>query len=270
MTKTKPQPQRICSKCVKKIRTIYLFRNQCIESDDILTQFHKHIENQPIEKESNDFDFDMDEIVFPEQIGDKFLPVFDAEILKLESNMLDEIKRDLNRPPSPSPPPAVQQLQPMQPNSAPPSPPKASKPHTKASIPQQTKESAVEQRPRRKTKRPSHFDDIDTYVSQLFRKDIKANLKSLKKKYKKPKPEEIYTELCEQCGLTFSHVNEYKKHIRSHEDKCNVKLDTLPFYQFSLKFSLIYFFALQPIKRFDSSVDSVRRDSIINRHIIFT
>lgn len=252
LNKVQPQPQRICSKCIMKIKAIALFRNQCIESDNILTEFHNHIENQPPDIESkylqHDFMFDMDEMMFTEQMDDKFLPVFDTEILKLESNVLDEIKRDLNPEPEepiPAPPPPPSPLPPPPPLIPPPLIPPPSPPKTiinviktsdkeiskvekakvekakveKVKVRKATNTNKKSPVTKKKSKKGNNLNDVDTYVHQLLKEDIKASLKSLEKKYKKEKPEKNFTGLCEQCGLTFSSSNEYKKHIRTHEDK---------------------------------------------------
>lgn len=186
------------------------------------------MQNQPLEIESkylqNDFLFDMDEIMFPEQIVDKFLPVFDSEIFKLESSVLDEIKRDLNSEPEEIKPIPIQ-IPTLRPRPIPtkPKPPTPSSPPKKIAIqiPDKVKINVQKvnkpKKAKKRTKKTNNVNDVDKYVNQLLREDIKASLKSLEKKYKKP--EEDFTGLCEQCGLTFSSLNEYKKHNRSHLDK---------------------------------------------------
>lgn len=188
------------------------------------------MENQPPDNEvkilQSDFLFDMDEMMFPEQIDDKFLPVFDSEIMKLESNMLDEIKRDLNPEPE-EPIPPVQAPKPaLAPAPMPPPPAPVPPKNVLLQIPDKTKaceekgnKAPIRQSARKKTKKSLNLNDVNVYVNKMLREDIKASLKSLEKKYKKEKPEEKFTGLCEQCGLTFSTSHEYKKHIRSHEDK---------------------------------------------------
>lgn len=37
-------PQRICSKCFTKIQLIHEFRSRCLEAEEILEKFHRHIE----------------------------------------------------------------------------------------------------------------------------------------------------------------------------------------------------------------------------------
>lgn len=71
--------------------------------------------------------------------------------------------------------------------------------------------------PRKKRKKSDDDGDVDKYVNQLLEEDITASLKSLEKKYKKDQPEACG--LCEQCGLSFVNANDYKKHVRSHDDK---------------------------------------------------
>lgn len=58
---------------------------------------------------------------------------------------------------------------------------------------------------------------VNKYVNQMFEEDITASLKSLEKKYKREQSDD--GGLCEQCGLSFPNSTEYKKHIRSHDDK---------------------------------------------------
>lgn len=269
-----------------------MFRHQCIESDNILSEYQKYLENQPPDIESkhlhNDLLFDMDEIMFPEQMEGKFLPVFDTEMLKIESNMLDEIKRDLYEetivsPPTPRPsqlthlpPPRPSQahaitLQPillqlrqvqvpqplrplppiirttMTPNTPAPTPPP--EPPTKVvstilKLPDNVKRNddgkrvskgktaAVASTPapapapitRKRSKKVAVNSNgvVHKHVGRppLRREDAKISTKTPSKKHKKEKLEEDFTGLCEQCGLTFTSSNEYKKHAQKyHADK---------------------------------------------------
>lgn len=68
-----------------------------------------------------------------------------------------------------------------------------------------------------KTKSDESPNKIDKYVNHLLDEDITASLKSLEKKYKKEQLND--GGLCEQCGLSFTNANDYKKHIRSHDKK---------------------------------------------------
>lgn len=133
--------------------------------------------------------------MFPEPISDKFLPVFDSDLLKFESNVLEELKRDLNHPDIQMSLTALEQPKEI-------IPVKLLKPPTK-----------------KKLRKAEKLNDVDIYVNRLLREDISAGLKSLVKKEKKDKTENGFSGLCEQCGLNFSNSIDYKKHIRSHEDK---------------------------------------------------
>lgn len=75
----------------------------------------------------------------------------------------------------------------------------------------------VVRKPVSKKKQKKSDDDVDKYVNQLIEEDITVSLKSLEKKYKKDQLEA--GSLCEQCGLSFANAGDYKKHVRSHDDK---------------------------------------------------
>lgn len=77
---------------------------------------------------------------------------------------------------------------------------------------------AVTKKTENKTATGNSSNNIDKYVHLLIEEDITASLKSLEKKYKREQLNEVGG-LCEQCGLSFSNTNEYKKHIRGHDDK---------------------------------------------------
>lgn len=165
-----------------------------MDSDNILNEFQKHLDYKPLDIElpndQNDL-LDAGDMI-SEEVEDKFLNGFEPEMIKLEPNISDDISYDdslldlkvispiLGRPRKPIP---------------------------------------VVRRPpsKRVVKKPTPNGDVDKYVNRLLEEDITASLKSLEKKYKKEQLSE--GGLCEQCGLSFTSATEYKKHVRSHDDK---------------------------------------------------
>lgn len=218
-----PQPRRICPKCVRQIKALAAFQIRCIESDDILAEFHKHMENQvhSVASIQNDFLFGIDDLMFPEQLPEKSLPVFDSDLLRLPEShvVLEKIRRELNphelHANLMSPPPLpvectkeIKEIQEISPTEDEPPPPPQRRP------------------PKRKLRKAEKLNDVDLYVKNMLREDMKTTTPSSKRHpdkkataRKSDKLDDDFMELCEQCGLTFSNSNEYKKHIRNHEDK---------------------------------------------------
>lgn len=196
LSEKQPQPQRICSKCIKQIRAISSFRDQCMDADNILNEFQKHLDykssNIELTKDPNNL-FDANDMI-SEDFEDSFPNGFEPELIKLEPNEPDYSSVDHNSV-------DISELESMSP------------------ILEQPREPTpvVVRRPasNRKVKRPNHYGDADKYIDQLVEEDITASLKSLEKKYKKNDA----GGLCEQCGLSFTSATEYKKHVRSHDDK---------------------------------------------------
>lgn len=196
-----PQPQRICSKCVTKIRAISAFRNQCIETDNILSEFHTHMGKTPsnLEERSakDEFLLSVSEI-FQDEFDDKLLNGLEAELFAFGSNEVDEIKQENVAP-------AFQTTSAI-----------LGRPKKLTSVwPTVIKKPVAKKRP----KKSNHVGDVDRYVDQLLQEDITASLKSLEKKFKRNKTAKAISGLCEQCGLSFSNTTDYKKHLRTHEDK---------------------------------------------------
>lgn len=119
-------------------------------------------------------------------------------------------------------------------------------------------------RPKRKIRKPEKLNDANLYVKHLLQEDTRtsphksngyvekkaANTK--RRDHRKSSDENQFVSgLCEQCGLTFSNSNEYKKHIRNHEDKGKPKMRKnrknvsifceFPFHLFHKIWKTIYF-----------------------------
>lgn len=107
--------------------------------------------------------------------------------------------------------------------------------------------------------------NVDKYVNLLLQEDITASLKSLEKKYRKDHMDE--GGLCEQCGLSFSNSQEYKKHIRGHDEKGRFGHFLSMIFQNLMNCAL--FSLLQQRTPSSSNVNSARRVSIINKLTIF-
>lgn len=195
-----PQPQRICSKCVAKIRAISAFRSQCIETDNILTEFHTQMDKTPsnIEEQSvkEEFILSVSEI-FQDEFDDKLLNSWETDLFPFGSNEVDENKQN----------DVVPTVQPM--------PATLGRPKKIISVFPTVKKPVAKKR----SKKSNHAADVDRYVDQLLQEDITASLQSLEKKFKRNKSAKGISGLCEQCGLSFSNTTDYKKHLRTHEDK---------------------------------------------------
>lgn len=246
-----------------------MFRYRCIESNNLLAEFHKLNSMQTIQSEQhqqqqfnnsvqivsshiqNDILFGIDGmLMFPEQISEKMLPVFDSDLLKLEQNVMldDEIRRHDFQNSC-----AVEAMStPIQMNSdMMPVEYHIIKEEHQDQVVQleevkvkvievielaqttETIETSTEPKrhPKRKPQKAEQLNDVNLCVKNLLQKDIKASLQKnnsrIDKKStatkrndrQKSDDNQFVSELCEQCGLTFSNSNEYKKHIRNHEDK---------------------------------------------------
>lgn len=161
-----------------------------MDADNILNEFHKHMEQRKVDIEQqskdvqNDLLLDFNEIL-SDDIDDQFFVDFQSDDNvhghKIIVEELELIRPTIGRP--------------------------------RKSI------SAAEQQVVKKRAKNKSCDtgDVDQYVSQMFEADITASLKSLERKYKREQLDD--GGLCAQCGLSFSNSTEYKKHIRSHDDK---------------------------------------------------
>lgn len=222
-----------------------------MDADNILNEFHKHMEQRNEDKEQlddvqNDILFDYNEML-PDGI------VYDDHRIfpDLESNMnLNNQDYDI----------IVEELDIITPTIDSGRPSKLNSTTAYQSEPPVTA---------KKTKINS--DDltnaVDKYVNQMFEEDITASLKSLEKKYKREQVDD--GGLCEQCGLSFTNSNEYKKHIRSHDDK-GMCMWFLYFFSFFFNFNKKFVsLLLQPRRHSNSNANTVQKALIINKLTTF-
>lgn len=177
-----------------------------MDADNILNEFHKHME-QRIEDsilQPNDVKeeilFDYNEMLMPDDMAvnndDQHIFITDFESNMGLNNQYDTI--------------IVDELEIISPTISRGRPKKSNSITAYQSLSPNTKTKS-------KTNSNELTNVVDKYVNRLFEEDITASLKSLEKKYKREQQDE--GGLCEQCGLSFANSNEYKKHIRSHDDK---------------------------------------------------
>lgn len=206
-----PQPQRICSKCIRKIRTISVFRNQCIETENKLNEFQKNSVIPEIELMhiKTEYTLDDEDPELPDQNEETFYPLSELDLFKNDAEI---------------------RLGPQSPLLATAPPPEQPQISVAVDIP----------KPKRKSKKP--IADVDKYVNKVIQEDISASLKNLEKKFKKDKIEDDFTGLCEHCGLSFTNGSEYRKHVRTHDDKglCHLTL-IIAFFFFYVWFESVHF-----------------------------
>lgn len=174
-----------------------------MDADNILNVFHKHIEGRSVDVNQsndaqNDILIDYNEMLLPDDI------IYDDDhriFPSLESDMgLNDQGYSIT----------VEELDVITPTIDRGRPPKSHSSTSYQSSPPATVNTT-------RTSSDALRNVVDSYVNQMFEEDITASLKSLEKKYKREQVDE--GGLCEQCGLSFTNSIEYKKHIRSHDDK---------------------------------------------------
>lgn len=160
-----------------------------------------------------------DGMMAPEQIEQKFIPALETDLEKLESHAENELKNGTNCSEQTANPPISTQVETSpceKPNQ---------QPNHKPS--EKTNENSGE-KPIEYQNGKSLEDPSDKPIKVLCEKQ-----NNTKKRGRKPKKVIAASEasgeaeLCEQCGLSFTNPNEYKKHVRSHnKNKGNVLFTT--------------------------------------------
>lgn len=194
LAKNEPQPQRICPKCLKKLQAILTFRSQCTEAENILNELQKTIKiEQPDIEQTNGKriqPFGIDELLNT-PIVEKRKPTTDCNICKADTNTKNGVKKVKTK--------SAQRVN-----------PRASKTKPLSRI----KKSIT----KKKEKKVSN--NLKCIDNKLPKEEIiAASKKCIEKKCKKPAKPDGEIELCELCGLSFANSTDYKKHVRSHEDK---------------------------------------------------